>query len=176
MSDRPRVRADLRIGPWVPGLLLPVAVGLVGTATSLVVLQDPLLLVLAVALSAGAAVRVRSALPWSLAALLVVGQLLRDPADLGAELPGLVLGLHLLVVLVLLARVVPVRSRVQLAALAPTALRTGLVQLPAQALAVALLASAGRLQVVPVASAVGGALLVLVAGLLVLARRPEGAE
>jgi hypothetical protein len=39
-----------------------------------------------------------------------------------------------------------------------------------------LLASAGRLQVLPVASTIGAALLVLVAGLLIVPRRSEREE
>ncbi|MBW4041712.1 MAG: hypothetical protein HIU86_06225 [Acidobacteria bacterium] len=171
-SARPAVRAVFRIGPWVPGSLLPVAVGLVGVAASLLVLQDVLALVGA-ALSVAAAVRVRSAVPWLLVALLAVGQLLRDPTGLDASLPALVLALHVLVVLVLLARSVPVRSRLQLAALGPAALTTGLVQVPAQVVAAALLVVGGRLQILPVASTIGGSLLVLLAGLLIVPRRAD---
>jgi hypothetical protein len=95
---------------------------------------------------------------------------------LDAELPALVLAVHLLVVLTLGARVVPARSRVQVAALGPAARTTGLVQLPAQVLAALLLASDGSLQVLPVASTIGGALLLLVAGLLIVPRRVEQEE
>ncbi|GAA4746679.1 hypothetical protein GCM10025783_18400 [Amnibacterium soli] len=171
-STRPRVRARFPIGPWVPGVVLPIAVGVVGILASLLVLQDALLLV-GVVLSIATAVRVRSATPWLLVALLAVGQLSRDPAGLDASLSALVLGLHVLVVLVLLARAVPVRSRLQLAALGPAALTTGLVQVLAQVLAALLLASQGRLEVLPAASTVGGALLVLLAGVLVLTRRVD---
>lgn len=62
------------------------------------------------------------------------------------------------------------------AALGPTARAIALVQLPAQVLAAVLLASTGRLQILPVASIIGGALLVLVAGLLVVPRRAEREE
>jgi len=171
-SARAAVRARFRIGPWVPGFLLPTAVGLSGIAATLLVLQDGLVLV-GVVLAVVAALRVRSATPWLLVALLVLGQLVRDPARLDAELPALVLALHVFVVLTLGSRVVPVRSRVQLAALGPAARALGLVQLPTQALAALLLASAGHLQVLPAASTIGGALLVLVAGLLVVPRRAE---
>ena len=173
-STRPRVRADVRIGPWVPGILLPLAVGLLGVGASLLVLQD-LLLAVGAALATAAAIRVRSGAPWLLVALLALGQLLRGPDGLDAGLPVLVLLLHLLVVLVLLARSVPVRARVQLAALGPAALALVLVQLPAQAIAAVLLVAAGRLQVLPAASVVGALLLVLVAGLLVVPRN-AGAE
>jgi hypothetical protein len=166
------VRAAFRIGPWVPGVLLPTAVGLIGVAATFLVLRDALVVVGAL-LAVVSALRVRSATPWLLVAVLVIGQLLRAPSRLGAELPALVLAVHLLVALVLLARVVPVRSRVQLAALGPAALAVGLVQVPAQVLAALLLLSAGRLQVLPVASTIGAALLVLVAGLLVVPRRTE---
>lgn len=168
-STRPRVRAEIRIGPWFPGILLPLAVGLLGVAGSLLVLQD-LLLAVGAALSIATAVRVRSGAPWLLVALLALGQLLHGPDGLDAGLPALVLVLHLLLVLVLLARSVPVRARVQLAALGPAALALALVQLPAQALAAVLLVAAGRLQVLPAASIVGALLLVLVAGLLVVPR------
>jgi hypothetical protein len=171
-STRPAVRAAFRIGPWVPGFVLPVAVGLLGVGASLLVLQDALLLA-GVALSAFTALRVRTAAPWLLIALLALGRLLRPDGDAGAELPALLLVLHLLAVLVLLARVGPARARLQLAARGPTALTTGLVQLPTQVLAALLLASAGRLEVLPAASAVGGALLVLVAGLLIVPRRAD---
>lgn len=171
-ATRPMVRATFRIGPWVPGVVLPVAVAALGVAGSLLVLQDVPLLA-GVVLSLVAAVRVRTAAPWLLVALLAVAQLLRPADEIGAELPALLLVLHLLAVLVLLARVVPVRARLQLAALGPTALTTGLVQLPAQLLAALLLASAGRLEVLPAASTVGGALLVLVAGLLIVPRRAD---
>lgn len=174
-ATRPKVRATFRIGPWVPGAVLPVAVGLVGIGASFVVLQDALLLA-GVVLSLVAALRIRTAAPWLLVALLALGRLMRDAGDPGAGLPALLLCLHLLVVLVLLARAVPSRSRLQLAALGPTALTIGLVQVPAQVLAALLLASAGRLQVLPAASTVGGALLVLVAGLLVVPRRAEPEE
>ncbi len=178
-STRARVRAPFRIGPWVPGFLLPAAVGLVGLAASLLALLDVVqdaLLPVGVVLAVVSALRVRSPAPWLLVATLALGQLLRDPAALDAELPALVLALHLLVVLTLGARAVPVRSRVQLAALGPAARAIGLVQVPAQLLAAALLASAGRLQVLPVASTIGGALLVLVAGLLVVQRRADREE
>ena len=171
-STRPRVRARFPIGPWVPGVVLPIAVGVVGILASLLVLQDALLLV-GVVLSIATAVRVRSATPWLLVALLVVGQLSRDPAGLDASLSALVLALHVLVVLVLLARAVPVRSRLQLAALGPAALTTGLIQVVAQLLAALLLAGRDRLQLLPTAAAVGGALLVALAGLLVLGGRLE---
>lgn len=174
-STRPRVRASFRIGAWVPGSVLPIAVGLLGIGGSVLVLQDALLLA-GVVLSVVAALRIRTAAPWLLVALLALGQLLRDAGDTGAELPALLLTLHLLVVLVLPARVVPLRARLQLAALGPTALTTGLVQLPAQVIAALLLASGGRLQVVPAASTVGGALLVLVAGLLVVPRRAQSED
>jgi hypothetical protein len=174
-AGRPAVRAVFRIGPWVPGFVLPMAVGLVGSAAAVLVLQDVLVAV-GVALAVVAALRVRSVAPWLLVATLVLGQLLHDPARLDAELPALVLALHLLVVLTLGARVVPVRARVQVAALGPAARAVGLVQLPAQMLAAVLLASAGRLQVLPVASIVGGVLLVLLAGLLVVPRRTEREE
>jgi hypothetical protein len=174
-STRPKVRATYAIGPWIPGAALPIAVGVVGLLASLLVLQD-LLLLLGAALSLAAALRVRSAVPWLLVALLVVGRFLREPGDLDASLPALVLALHVLVVLVLLARAVPVRSRLQLAALGPAALTTGAVQVVAQVLAALLLAGQGLLDVLPTASTIGGALLVLVAGLLVLARRVEREE
>lgn len=174
-STRPKVRAAFPIGPWVPGAVLPIAVGLVGILASLLVLQDALLL-LGVVLSVIAAIRVRTAVPWLLVALLVIGQLMRDPAGLDASLSALVLALHVLVVLVLLARAVPVRSRLQLAALGPAAVMTGLIQVVAQVLAALLLAAQDRLQVLPTASTIGGALLVLVAGLLVLTRGVEREE
>jgi hypothetical protein len=169
------VRAVFQIGPWVPGFLLPVAVGVVGVAATLLVARGglvPVGLVLAVV----AAVRVRSAAPWLLVATLVLGQLLRDPAPLDAELPVLVLAVQLIVILTQRARVVPIRARVAMAALGPAARSIVLVQLPAQLIAAVLLASAGRLQVLPVASTIGGALLVLVAGLLIAARRGEREE
>lgn len=171
-SSRPAVRAVFRIGPWVPGFVLPTALGLVGVAAAIVVLQDVLLLI-AVALAVVSALRVRSPAPWLLVALLVLGQLLRGPVELGAELPVLVLAVHLIVVLALGSRVVPVRARVQLAALGPAALAVGIVQVPTQVIAAVLLASADRLQVLPVASTIGAALLVLVTGLLVIPRRAE---
>jgi hypothetical protein len=171
-ATRPRVRAVFRIGPWVPGFVLPAAVALLGIAGSLLVLQDVPLLA-GVALSLVAALRIRTAAPWLLVALLAVAQLLRPAGDVGPELPALLLVLHLLAVLVLLARAVPARARLQLAALGPAAVTAGLVQLPTQALAALLLASAGRLQVLPAASTVGGALLVLVAGLLIVPRRAD---
>jgi hypothetical protein len=174
-STRPKVRAVFPIGPWVPGVVVPIAVALVGILASLLVLQE-LLLVVGVVLSVVAAFRVRTPTPWLLVALLVVGQLLRDPAGLDASLSGLVLSLHVLVVLVLLARAVPVRSRLQLAALGPAALTTGLVQVVAQVLVALLLAAQDRLQALPTASTIGGALLVLLAGLLVLTRRVEREE
>lgn len=174
-STRPRVRATFPIGPWIPGAVLPVAIGLAGALASLLVLQDALLLV-GIAFSVFTAFRVRTPAPWLLVALLVVGQLLRDPAGLDASLSGAVLALHLLVVLVLLARAVPVRSRLQLTALGPTALTTGLVQVVAQVLVALLLGAQGLLQVVPTASTIGGALLVLIAGLLVVTRRAEHEE
>jgi len=169
-ATRPVVRATFRIGPWVPGFVLPVAVALLGIVASFLVLQDTPLLV-GVAVSVVAALRIRTAAPWLLIGLLAVAQLLRPADDVGAELPALLLVLHLLAVLVLLSREVPARARLQLAALGPTALTTGLVQVSAQVLAALLLASAGRLEVLPAASTVGGALLVLVAGLLVVPRR-----
>ncbi|GAA2752949.1 hypothetical protein CLV52_1468 [Amnibacterium kyonggiense] len=169
------MRAGFPIGPWVPGVVLPIGVGLAGILTSLLVLQDALIAV-GVAFSVFTAVRVRTPAPWLLVALLVVGQLLRDPAGLDASLAGVVLALHLLVVLVLLARAVPVRSRLQLAALGPAALTTGLVQVVAQVLVALVLAAQGVLQVLPTASTIGGALLVLIAGLLVLTRRAERDE
>lgn len=174
-ASRARVRAAFRIGPWVPGFLLPTAVGAVGAAASLVTLREGAV-VIGVGLAVLAALRVRTALPWLLVAVLVIGQLLRDPAQLDGSLSALLLAVHLLVVLTLRARTVPVRSRVQLAALGPDARTIGLVQVPAQVLAALLLASVGRLQALPVASAVGAALLVLVAGLLVLPRRTEREE
>ena len=171
-STRPKVRARFELGPWVPGIVLPIAVGLVGILASLLVLQAALLAV-GVVLSIVAAARVRTFVPWLLVALLVLGQLLRSPNRLDASLSGLVLALHVLVVLVLLARTVPVRSRLQLAALSPAALTTGLIQIVAQVLVALLLASQDRLQAVAIASSIGGALLVLLAGLLVLTRRVE---
>jgi hypothetical protein len=172
-SHRPRVRADFRLGPAVPGLVLPLAVGLLGLAASLIVLQD-LLLVIGAGLSVVAAVRVRTAVPWLLIAVLAVGQLVRDPGGLDVELPALVLVLHLLVVLVLQARTVPVRARVQLAALWPSVRAFALVQVPVQALAAVLLITQDGLEAVPVASTVGALLLVLVAGLLVVPRSTGG--
>lgn len=174
-SSRPRVRAGFPIGPWVPGVVLPVAVGLAGVVGSLLALQD-LPLLLGVAMSIVAGFRVRTPTPWLLVALLVGGRLLQRPGALDASLPALVLVLHVLVVLVLLARAVPVRSRLQLAALGPVAVTTGLVQVVAQVLAALLLAAQDHLQVLPAASTIGGALLVLVAGLLVLSRRVEHDE
>jgi hypothetical protein len=174
-STRAQVRATFRIGPWVPGLLLPAGVGVMGIAATLLVLQDGLIVV-GVVLSVVSAFRVRSPAPWLLVAALVLGQLLRAPDGLDAELAVLVLALHLLVALTLGARVVPIRSRVALSALGPAALAIGLVQVPAQVLAAVLLASAGRLQVLPVASTIGAALLVLVAGLLIVPRRSEREE
>lgn len=174
-ATRPRVRASFRIGAWVPGFLLPTTVGLIGIAAAFLVLQD-LLLVIGSVLAIVSALRVRSPAPWLLVGVLVLGQLLRVPARLDAELPALLLAMHLLVVLTMGARAVPVRSRVQLAALGPAALATGLVQVPAQVIAALLLASDGRLQVLPLASTIGAALLVLVAGLLVVPRRAEREE
>ncbi len=174
-STRATVRAHFRIGPWVPGFLLPTAVGLISIATTFLVLRDGLVVV-GLVLSLVAALRIRSAAPWLLVAMLVLGQLLREPARLDAELPALVLALHLLVVLTLMARVVPLRARVQLAALGPAARAIALVQVPTQVLAAVILASAGRLRVLPVASIIGGALLVLVAGLLIVPRRAEREE
>lgn len=174
-SGRPAVRAAFRIGPWVPGFLLPTAVGMAGVAASLLVLHDALLPI-GLVLSVLAALRVRSAVPWLLVALLVVGQLLRTPVRPDAELPALLLALHVLVVLVLVARAVPVRARVALAALGSAARSVGLVQVPTQALAAILLASTGRLQVLPIASTIGAALLVLIAGVLVVSRRTEREE
>jgi hypothetical protein len=171
-ATRPRVRAVFRIGPAAPGVLLPIAVGVVGACAALLVLTD-LVLVIGLVLVLVSALRVRSAAPWLLVALLAGGQLLRPADGYDAELSALVLAVHALVVLTLLARVVPVRSRVQLAALGRPALTLALVQLPAQAIAAALIASAGNLQVLPVASTVGGVLLVLVAGLLTLSRRAD---
>ena len=171
-SSRARVRARFRLGPWVPGVVLPVSVALLGVGASLLVLREALLLV-GLVLSVAAAVRVRSAAPWLLVAALVLGRLLLPPAALDAGLPALVLLLHLLVVVAMTARAVPVRSRLQLAALGPAARMFVLIQVPAQALAALLLASAGRLPVLPVASVVGAALLVLVTGLLVVPRRSE---
>ncbi|MFD1720325.1 hypothetical protein [Amnibacterium endophyticum] len=171
-ATRPKVRARFEIGPWVPGVVLPIAVGVIGILASLLVLQDLLLLV-GVALSVVAALRVRTFVPWLLVALVVLGQLLRSPNDLDASLSALVLALHVLVVLVLLARAVPVRSRLQLAAFGPAALTTGLIQGVAQVLVALLLAGQGQLQVLPTASAIGGALLVLLSGVLVLTRRAD---
>ena len=87
-STRPRVRATFPIGPWIPGAVLPVAIGLAGALASLLVLQDALLLV-GIAFSVFTAFRVRTPAPWLLVALLVVGQLLRDPAGLGDRLQAL---------------------------------------------------------------------------------------
>lgn len=174
-STRAAVRATFRIGPWVPGFLLPTAIGVLGIAATFLVLQDGLIVV-GVVLALISAVRVRSGAPWLLVGTLGLGQLLLDPNDLGVELPVLVLAVHLLVVLTLGARVVPLRARVQLAALGPAARATALVQVAAQLLAAVLLASAGQLQVLPVASTIGGALLVLVAGLLIVPRRAERDE
>lgn len=174
-NTRAAVRATFRIGPWVPGAVLPIAVGLVGAAASLLVLTE-FLLVVGLVLSLVSALRVRSAVPWLLVATLVLGQLLRYPVEPDAELPALVLALHLVLALTLLARVVPVRSRLQLAALGPAARALGLVQVPAQVLAAVLLATTGRLQVVPVAATIGGALLVLIAGLLIVPRRREAED
>lgn len=174
-ATRPAVRARFRIGPWVPGFVLPAGVGLIGIAATLLVLRDGLVAV-GLVLAVVSAVRVRSAAPWLLVATLVLGQLQRDPARLDASLSALVLAVHLLVVLTLGARVVPARSRVALAALGPAARALGLVQVPAQALVAVVLASAGRLDVLPVASTVGAALLVLVAGLLIVPRRADREE
>jgi hypothetical protein len=174
-STRATVRATFGIGPWVPGFLLPAAIGLLGIAGSFLVLRD-ILVAVGVVLAVVAALRVRSPAPWLLVAMLVLGQLLLDPGRLDAELPALVLVVHLLVVLTLTARVVPPRARLQLAALGPAARAVGIVQVPAQVLAAILLASDGLLQVLPVASAIGGALLVLVAGLLIVPRRAEQEE
>jgi hypothetical protein len=159
----------------VPGFLLPTAVGVIGIAASVLVLRDVLLPV-GVVLAVASALRVRSPAPWLLVATLTIGQLLRTTAQLDAELPALVLAVHLLVATTLGARVVPIRARVQLAALGSAARAVGLVQVPTQVLAALLLASAGRLQVLPVASTIGGALLVLVAGLLIVPRRAEREE
>lgn len=174
-STRPRVRARFAIGPWIPGAALPVAVGVTGVLASLLALRDVLILV-GVVLSVVAALRIRTPAPWLLVALLGLGQLLRAPVDLDASLSALVLALHVLVVLVLLARTIPARSRLQLAALGPAALTTGLIQVAAQVLAALVLAGQDRLQALPTATTIGGALLVLVAGLLVVSRRAEREE
>lgn len=174
-AGRARVRAVFAIGPWVPGAALPAAVGLVGIGASALVLSDVLLpvgLVLAVV----AALRVRSAAPWLLVAVLVLGRLLHGPAAPGAELPALLALVHLIAVLTTAARAVPVRSRLALAALLPAARALVLVQVPAQAVAVLLLVAAGRLQVAPAAAAVGAGLLVLVTALLVVPRRADEEE
>jgi hypothetical protein len=150
------------IGPWVPIAVLLVAIGLVGAGLSLLVLP-PSWAWLGIALALLTAARVRSRTIWVLVLLLVVGRLVRDPAGAGLDLLLLVAGLHLLVALTLHAAVLPLRGRLQLAALLRPARTFCLIQVPCQVLAVVVLLLAGRTPVLPLASAVGGLLLVALA-------------
>lgn len=169
MSDRPRATRDpaFPIGPWVPAAVLPVAAALLGGGLSLLVLGGAWTW-LGFGLAVLAAARPASAATWLLAALLVLGQLFRAPDAVGAELLLLVAGLHVLTVLLLHAAVLPRTARLELAALLRPARTVALIQVPAQLLAALVLVLSGRLTAVPAASAVGGALLVMVAATLAL--------
>jgi hypothetical protein len=154
-----------RIGPWVPAVLPAVVLGLLGTALSLLVLDGGWTWV-GVVLSVVAAVRRAPGAAWTLIGVLVLGELARSPASVGAQLLLLVAGVHLLAVLAAYAAVLPVAGRLELAALLRPARTWALIQLPAQALTALVLALSGRLTAVPLAAEAGAAVLLLVAGTL----------
>jgi hypothetical protein len=170
------VRRDdtLRIGPAVPGAVLPLLL-IVIAVTAGFALQVPIGWVVASGVSAALSGFARMAAgPWLAAAILVVMMLAAEPTLWRTAV--VILAVHLLHVLGSLALVVPLRSRVALRALRPTAIRFLLVELVAQAVGAGatLLPVIGGLPIAGLAAAAAVLVLALVGVRMLAQRRPEG--
>lgn len=171
-SDRPAT------GARVPALAVNVALLIAGLGLSVVGYGISGWLVVAVALSAGAAWAPQSLLSWALILFLAAGQLARD-ATLTWRFLVLLAGIHLLHVLAMLTLELPRRSWVQPAVFVPPVKRLVAIQLPVQALAVVTLlllapgASGHRPLTAGAFSVVGAAAL---AGLAVALFRGRGRD
>lgn len=164
----------LRIGPAVPGAVLPPLLIIVAVTAGLA-LQAPIGWAVASGTAAALSGFARMAAgPWLAVAILVVMLVAAEPTLWHTAV--VILAVHLLHVMGSLALVVPLRSRIALRALRPTAIRLVLVEIVAQAVG----AGATLLPVIggfPIAGLVAAAavLVLAVGGVRMLAqRRPEG--
>ncbi|MGB3731210.1 hypothetical protein [Microbacterium sp.] len=164
----------LRIGPAVPGAVLPLLLIIVAVTAGLA-LQAPIGWAVASGTAAALSGFARMAAgPWLAVAILVVMLVAAEPTLWHTAV--VILAVHLLHVMGSLALVVPLRSRIALRALRPTAIRLVLVEIVAQAVG----AGATLLPVIggfPIAGLVAAAavLVLAVGGVRMLAqRRPEG--
>lgn len=164
----------LAIGAWLPMWSVRLGVAAVGAGLALASLPAPFAeLASVLAVVAGAVPRTRTA--WLLIVLLAIGQGARGVDGIGAGLFVLLLGVHVLHVLAAYALVLPIRGRLQLAALLRPARGIVLVQVPVQALAAVLLLLTTQLSPAPGWAVTGAAALLLAAGaLLTVLRSPAG--
>ena len=152
----------------VPTVLIRVLLAAVGVGLAALLLQG-LGVVVGVLLALLAAVLPGRVAPWLLVAVLALGEALRDPRTVGAELLLLVAGVHALAALAELAAALPATGRLELAALRRPALRFLAVQVPVQALGLVVLLLIGRTPPLP-AAAVGGAVLLVALPILLIGR------
>lgn len=169
MSAPARLRMEA--GAAVPAVSLRVLLVVVAGVPSLLVLQDAVQgLGLVLAVVAGCVPRLPVA--WALIALIAFGEATRDPAAVGPELLPLVACIHATAVLAVLAPAIPVRGRLELAALARPARTFLAIEAPVQATAALVLLLRGAPSV-PLIGVLGGAVLV---GLTVLLTASRGAR
>jgi hypothetical protein len=168
-----RVRARVRaaMGPWLPAVVVRVALGVVGALLCLERLPPGFWLVAGLGLLAAAVAVPRWATAWVLLLLLAGTQLLEPPSAEDGRFFLLLAGLHLLHVLAAQALALPWRARLQAAILRPPLLRFAAVQIPVQAVAFAALALLapgpdGVRAALPALGIAGGAALVVVTVLL----------
>jgi len=169
------VRRDdtLRIGPAIPGAVLPLLLILIAVTAGLA-LQTPIGWVVAAGIAAALSGFARMAAgPWLAAAVLVVMLLAAEPTLWHTA--AVILAVHLLHVLGSLALAVPLRSRIALRALRPTTIRFLLVELVAQAVGAGatLLPVIGGLPIAGLAAAAAVLVLALVGVRMLAQRGPE---
>jgi hypothetical protein len=118
----------------VPGVMLPLALAIVGTLLSCVVYAQVGWIVVGILFSVIAAIVPDYLLGWGLILFLAIGELSR-PGTLRWQLFVLLAGVHLLHVLSLLAHELPWRTWMQPAVLRRPVLRFIAIQIPSQLVA-----------------------------------------
>lgn len=184
-SPRVRVRSAPHIGARVPGWVLRVLVGIVGI--SLCISQLPVdvggfWLWVGIVVTIVAVLAPATPAAWVLMVMLGISLLTCDPSPVDARIYILIAGIHLLQLFASYARVVPLRSWIQLRSLAAPLRRYVLVQVPVQCAAVVtLIAFAPRTGEhpveVPALGIVAGVALILLTLILIvtliLPKRPD---
>lgn len=151
-------RATAAIGAWVPTVTVRAATAVVSSGLCLLVLPTPFWRGMGILLTASSFLFPSVVPTWTVILLLCVNQIGRRSGASDATFYVLLAGVHLLHLLTSLARVLPNRGRLQLAALGRPLTRFVLLQVAVQAIAVLALLlfrnGSGTIRGLPIVSAI----------------------